>query len=95
MRTVTLTPAEFDALDEYSCSLPTGYALGKKWKRREPYMISYDPDKPNRWLLGEYTGAIPHPERNELLASVQWSLIVCPGRTPVPFQQPILPVHLL
>lgn len=30
---IELTRAEFDALPEYSCSLPTGTTLGKRWRK--------------------------------------------------------------
>ena len=33
MEKTYLTTKEFDDLLEYSCSIPTGTALGKKWKR--------------------------------------------------------------
>ena len=42
----------FDKLLEYSASLPTGTYLGKRWKRREPYL-----DKLTtyyNWFMGEY-----------------------------------------
>jgi hypothetical protein len=51
-----LTKAEFDALDEYSASLPTGARPGKRWKRHDG---AHDPafraagGKPF-WLVGEY-----------------------------------------
>lgn len=49
MERVTLTPDEFNALLDYSCSLPTGTTIGKTWKRRVDY---HDPSQ--GWLLGEY-----------------------------------------
>lgn len=49
---VTMTLREFDDLLEYSCSMPTGVRDGKRWKRREPYMIQ-NPDFPT-WWMGEY-----------------------------------------
>ena len=51
-----LTPREFADLPEYSCSLPTGTTIGKRWKRLDG---SHDRGfiaaggKP-RWLIGEY-----------------------------------------
>jgi hypothetical protein len=41
--------AEFDALDEYSCSEPTGVVIGKMWKRGEPYV-----GQRTNWFLGSY-----------------------------------------
>lgn len=47
-----LTKAEFDALDEYSATLPTGTVAGKRWKRHDGV---YDPAcKKPVWLVGEY-----------------------------------------
>lgn len=51
-----LTAAEFNALPEYSASLPTGTTPGKRWKRLDG---AFDRDfvrrggKP-RWMIGEY-----------------------------------------
>lgn len=44
--------ADFDGLLEYSCSIPTGVVIGKRWKRREPYRL--DDPRPAAWWLGEY-----------------------------------------
>lgn len=53
---VQLTQAEFDALPEYSCSLPTGTTTGKLWKRdlsfRDPYHMP--PHGRSGWMRGEY-----------------------------------------
>lgn len=47
-----LTKAEFEALDEYSATLPTGTSTLKRWKRHDG---AYDPscDKPV-WIIGEF-----------------------------------------
>ena len=47
-----LTRAEFDAMDEYSATLPTGVKVGKRWRRHDG---AYDPscEKPV-WVVGEY-----------------------------------------
>jgi len=42
--------AYFDALAEYSTSLPTGTFVGKRWKRRVPYATTM----PGVWYLCEY-----------------------------------------
>lgn len=52
IETIELTDAEFEALPEYSCSIPTGVIIGKRWKRGEPFAT------PTRWYVGEYA---PHP----------------------------------
>ncbi len=51
---VILTRQEFDDLPEYSCSIPTGTTIGKRWKRGEPYV-----GVRTRWLMGEYAD---HPD---------------------------------
>lgn len=47
-----LTKAEFDALDEYSATMPTGTTPGRRWKRHDG---AFDPScrKPV-WIIGEY-----------------------------------------
>lgn len=39
----------FDALPEYSTTLPTGTREGKQWRRRVPAF-----GEPHYWLIGEY-----------------------------------------
>ena len=47
-----LTRAEFDDLDEYSATLPTGTTPGKRWRRHDG---AYDPSCHNPvWIVGEY-----------------------------------------
>ena len=48
---VLLSREDFDALPEYSCTLPTGVTIGKRWKRREPY--GAEPANA-AWFLGTY-----------------------------------------
>ena len=38
----------FNALPDYSCTVPTGAAIGKRWRRGQPYT------NPTEWLMGEY-----------------------------------------
>jgi len=62
--TIVLTQKEFNELPEYSCSLPTGTTIGKKWKRNiYAFNPAYcDPRTGNTiedWYLCEY---IPHPD---------------------------------
>lgn len=55
--TTAVVDAEaFAALYDYSCSVPTGTTIGKRWKRRRDY---YDETK--GWVLGEYA-AHPNPD---------------------------------
>lgn len=68
---ILITRREFDALPEYSCSLPTGTAVGKKWKRRVPYRTQTDP--PNDWYLGEYVESY---KKNQI--GIEWTLLILP-----------------
>lgn len=51
---VTMDRREFDDLNEYSASYPTGVTLGKRWRRHDG---AFDPSCPQSewtWLLCEY-----------------------------------------
>ena len=50
----------FDDLDEYSCSLPSGTFVAKRWKRLEPF------GGPGVWYLGEYVDD-PDPKKIGIL----------------------------
>ncbi len=80
--TTEMTRAEFDALPEYSTSIPTGKTVGKCWKRNvncgglrfdskvdetEAKMLGPE------WYLGEYKEDEP-PSPDHLL--IAWSKIV-------------------
>ena len=67
-RKVWLTLEQFDALDDYSCSVPTGTTIGKKWRRRVPY--EYPITKDTRWYQGQY---VHHSDPGKV--GIQWSLI--------------------
>lgn len=41
---------EFDKLGEYSCSMPTGTTVGRRWKRGPAYNATAN----GGWLLGEW-----------------------------------------
>ncbi len=47
-----LSRKEFEDLMNYSCSLPTAFVPGKRWRRAKNY---YDQDltDPSKWLIGE------------------------------------------
>lgn len=60
-----MTQSEFDALLDYSASLPTGTTIGKQWKRRNDYH-----DESKGWMLGEY---VEHP--NPDLVGIRWRQI--------------------
>ena len=63
---VYLTQQEFDALYDYSCSIPTGTTIGKKWKRRNDYH-----DASKGWMQGEYV-----PCEEEGRVGIDWREIV-------------------
>lgn len=56
MKSLILTRAEFDALPEYSASLPTGTTVGKRWKRLNgvhDYEFMASGGEPV-WMIGEF-----------------------------------------
>lgn len=55
-----MTQREFDALLEYSTTLPTGTTPGKAWKCRRPY---WAPRERADWWRGTY--GLPYPEGHE------------------------------
>lgn len=55
-----MNKSEFDALPEYSVSLPTGATIGKRWKRKCK----------DGWLVGEYA---PDPEPGYV--QIKWKRI--------------------
>jgi hypothetical protein len=68
---ILISWSEFDALPEYSCSIPTGTTVGKKWKRPVPYEIRTDP--PNTWVLGEYVECSVPGE-----IGIEWTPLILP-----------------
>lgn len=71
-----LTRAEFDALDEYSATNPTGTRPGKRWRRHDG---AFDPRcKKPFWLIGEYEEkeieAGPH--KGKVGTFIKWSIPV-------------------
>lgn len=79
--TVTLTRAALDALPEYSCSLPTGTTIGKRWKRdanayRPPVVtdvcgLRFVFPWPAEWWMGEYREAA-----DPAMVLIRWSRVV-------------------
>lgn len=60
--TIRLTLAEFDALLDYSSSIPTGTTIGKRWKRRKVYH-----DESRGWVVGEF---VEHPDPD--VVGIKW-----------------------
>lgn len=77
---VELTRQEFDALPEYSCSLPSGTTIGKRWKcNKDAYrgrhsVISAAEERitgvPENWWVGTY---VEDPDPN--LVGIKWQKI--------------------
>lgn len=65
-----LTLSEFEALDDYSATLPTGAKPGRRWKRHDG---AYDPACTTPvWIVGEYQEIPGDPIR----VKIQWFIPV-------------------
>lgn len=53
-KSAVMEQKDFVDLLEYSCSLPTGTIIGKRWKRNNNSHFNYDKSKPEDWWMGEY-----------------------------------------
>lgn len=62
-----LTQAEFEALLEYSTTIPTGKTIGKQWKRQ----LYYGKHR-GEWVRAEY---VPDAEDPENYVGIQWHKI--------------------
>lgn len=60
----------FDNMDEYSCSIPTGTTIGKRWRKHEPYVIVKG--QISVWYMGEYA---LDPEFPETRVKIIWRKI--------------------
>jgi hypothetical protein len=76
LKTIALSQKEFDALPEYSCSLPTGTPIGKRWKCGWPYK-----EPRTNWYLGEYV-ACAEPG----MVGIVWREIVFVSKPGQPFR---------
>lgn len=63
-----MTFGEFRALLDYSCSLPTGTTIGKRWRCRTPYHTG--PGILHRYDMGEF---VPHDDPK--LIGIKWRRI--------------------
>lgn len=70
MNTMRLTQKEFDDLPDYSCSVPTGTTIGKRWKRRKDYYDQLALNDPTRWFIGEYV-----PCDTPGYVGIKWSVV--------------------
>ena len=98
MKTVTLTRREFGELGEYSCSLPTGTTIGKRWRRnvnayRVGPVVHLDfwngtpvrEELPDEWWMGEYVES-----KEPGMVGINWYRIVLEP-DPVPASAKIAP----
>lgn len=76
-----LTSREFEALLDYSASLPTGTTPGKRWRRLDGCHDERCPIHARAWMIGEYE-LLPkdHPKRDTEI-KVNWyrPVIVVPA----------------
>ena len=85
---VYLSEKEFNALSDYSCSIPTGTTLGKRWKRdlnapRRFHRV--EPDAPPNWCMGEYV-----PDTDPKFVGIRWrKIIVVKGKLDPKLQRKI------
>jgi hypothetical protein len=91
MNTIYLNEKEFAGLPEYSCSLPTGQTVGKRWRRNNnsSQLIGCPAGLTPDWYMGEYFMDETIPEGK---IGIRWSKIVV-GLPLKKVEQ--LPVHLL
>lgn len=86
MQAITyVTQTEFEALVEYSCSIPGAATIGKQWKRHVPnmrYAVCAKNLDCGHWFLGEY---IPH--KMEGFVGVRWTKLVV-GKPTLPRAKP-------
>jgi len=101
VKAVVLTRREFEELGEYSCSLPTGTTVGKRWKRNANAFTAgpvvrldfWDGTPvreklPDVWWMGEY---VEHEDPK--LVGINWYQIVLePDPVPEAVRAEIPPV---
>lgn len=66
-----LSAREFESLKDYSCSLPTGQSIGKRWRRRSPYQTT--PGVAHTFAMGEYVETYKAG-----MIGIQWTPIILP-----------------
>lgn len=69
-KTATIPVENFEQLDDYSCTIPSGTVVGKFWRRHQPYSGR------GAWWLGQYVDD-PDPEKigivwRELFVAIDW-----------------------
>lgn len=80
-----ITARDFKDLGEYSCSFPTGTAIGKRWRRLEgsfSQAFVRAGGKP-RWVIGEY---VEHPDPKTV--GIKWYRPIIIVKSPSPDVRP-------
>lgn len=65
---------DFQRLQEYSCTVPTGVYVGKRWKCN---LNVYAPAEPN-WIMGAYETAAHDPS----MCALRWYDVMLVDRSP-------------
>jgi len=65
---ICMLRGEFEALPEYSCTLPTGVVPGKRWRRHDGAHDHRQRGRPHPWLVCEYSE--PFMDGGEVYCSV-------------------------
>ena len=82
-RGIMLSAKEFESLPDYSCSLPTGTYVGKRWRRRCPYRYEVDDPAAYTYWMGEYVASLIPGE-----IGIEWTQIILPdGYVPIELQR--------
>ena len=76
MDEIVISRAELAALPEYSCSLPTGTTIGKRWRASTTFGLPKESARVEEWKIAEY---VEHPDPD--LVGIKWAwAVVEPGR---------------
>lgn len=75
---IVISRSDLQALPEYSCTLPTGTTIGKRW-RRDTHIVGIarpqDKPGPSEWVIGEY-----FDDGTPGMVAIRWSWAVsAPG----------------
>jgi hypothetical protein len=80
MEETIISREELFALPEYSCSLPTRTAIGKRWRGDvHAYRKHPTPDDQHEWKIGEY---VEHPDPNSGMVGIRWTWAVDENHNP-------------
>jgi hypothetical protein len=78
MKETVISRADLFALLEYSCSIPSGTIIGKRWRRDiHAYRTPSIPDELHEWKIGEY---IEDPDPDTV--GIRWTWAVNQNHEP-------------